>query len=62
MRSTISNPRGPGQWKFNSEILKENFFVQGMKSEIAKSERKYWYVPGARTTWELIKCVIRRFS
>ena len=62
MRSAISMPRGPGLWKFNSELLKEKLFVQGMKSEIAKSERKHSYVSDARTKWELIKCDIRSFS
>ena len=59
---TASNSRGPGLWKFNSELLKERSFVQEIKTEIKKSERKCLYVSDARTKWELIKCDIRSFA
>ena len=62
INSTASNSRGPGLWKFNSELLKEGSFVQEMKTEIKKSEKIFSYVSDARTKWELIKCDIRSFA
>ena len=62
LNSTASNLRGPGLWKFNSELLQEGPFVREMKTEITKSERKFLYVSDARTKWELIKCDIRSFA
>ena len=61
INSTASNSHGPRLWKFNSELLKGGSFVQEMKNEIKKSERKFLYVSDARTKWELIKCDVRSF-
>ena len=61
IESTIHAERGPGLWKFNSEVLKE-CFIQDMRIQIAEGESRFSYICDPRTKWEPVKCEIRSFA
>ena len=61
----VSKPhshRGPGFWKFNCEVLKDDNFVTGMRKQIEESETRNANIKDPRTKWELVKCDISYFT
>ena len=56
-----SRDRGPGYWKFNSNLLCDAEFQEGMRKELAKSISALEQKP-ALDRWEAIKERIRKFT
>ena len=55
------NPRGPGYWKLNVSILKDEEYIRGIHELIDRTVADYNEV-GNKLVWELCKVRIREYS
>ena len=53
------NKRGPGLWKFNYSLLKDQVFITLIENSYPMIKVKYSKVEDARLRWELIKMELR---
>ena len=53
------NKRGPGLWKFNNSLLKDQGFITLIENSYPMIKAKYSEVEDARLRWELIKMELR---
>ena len=51
----VTNKRGPGLWKFNNSLLKDEVFITLIENSYPMIKVKYREVEDARLRWELIK-------
>lgn len=54
--------RGPGFWKFNSSLLRDNKYVEPLRDQISQSKLKYDNIEDKSLKWDLIKMEIRSFT
>ena len=54
--------RGPGFWKFNCSLLKDEVYIKEIKEYIDKLKQQYSYVKHHGIRWDLIKCEMRQFT
>ena len=54
--------RGPGFWKFNNSLLKDENFVQKLRNLYPVFQRKYKDVDDKQIFWELLKMEIRMLT
>ena len=57
--STEASARGPGNWKFNNTLLKDNEYINLIKSNYPSFQEKYHNVESRDLHWELLKMEIR---
>ena len=53
------SPRGPGLWKFNNTLLKDEEYVECVRETYSNTVKYYRQVTNKRLLWELIKMEIR---
>ena len=53
------NKRGPGLWKFNNTLLKDQVFITLIENSYPMIKAKYSEVEDARLRWELFKMELR---
>ena len=58
-KCTFSTPRGPGFWKFNNALLKDENYVAIVWETYTNTLRFYEQVSDKRLLWKLIKMEIR---
>ena len=58
----LSQPKGPGFWKFNNSLLKDCDYVDKLREEIPLFKNKYSDVQNLSLKWDLIKMEIRGFT
>ena len=51
--------RGPGTWKFNNALLKDNEYINLIKSKYPSIQEKYKEIENRQLYWELLKMEIR---
>ena len=51
--------RGPGNWKFNNTLLKDNEYINLIKNNFPSFQEKYQNVESRQLYWELLKMEIR---
>lgn len=56
---TQFNKRGPGFWKFNSDLLTDKDYVDIIKKVIVECDKKYETLENKNLKWDAIKCEIR---
>ena len=56
---TQFNKRGPGFWKFNSELLTDKDYVSIVKKVLLECDEKYGSLDDKNLKWDAIKCEIR---
>ena len=59
INSSNDGKRGPGLWKFNDALLKDEYYVYFMKDKIKKLKQEHCSDENKAMTWELIKMEIR---
>ena len=52
-------PRGPGFWKFNNALLKDDKYTKQIRKMYPELREKYTYIQDKRMFWELLKMEIR---
>ena len=58
----LSRKPGPGFWKFNSSLLEDNEYVNGIRKCIVSAKDKYNDIEDCGLKWDLIKMELRGFS
>lgn len=53
--------RGPGFWKINNSLLKDNTFIEQLSDKIPQFKDKYSYLSDKGLAWDMIKMEIRGF-
>ena len=61
LRSKDYAQRGPGFWKINNSLLKDNAFIEQLENKIPEYKEKYCYLEDKGLTWDMIKMEIRGF-
>ena len=56
---THFNKRGPGFWKFNSDLLTDKGYVDTVKKLLIECDKKYESLVDKNLKWDAIKCEIR---
>ena len=56
------NPKGPNYWKFSPYLLHCNEFVDQMREEIPKLEKKYSWESNPHLTFDMVKVGIQQFT
>ena len=51
--------RGPGFWKFNNNLLKDEDYIERIRKSYPEFRSKYSYVQDEQILWELLKMEIR---
>jgi len=54
--------KGPGFWKFNYSLLKDNRYVSQLREKLPQFKSKYQNVEDLGLRWDLIKMEIRGFT
>ena len=54
--------RGPGFWKFNNSLLRDEAYVNGLRKNINSYRAKYESIHDKGLKWDLIKMEIRGFT
>ncbi len=54
--------KGPGYWKLNSSVLKQELYQKGVQDIIKRTQEQYTNVNSKRIIWELIKINVKEFS
>ncbi|KAL9981573.1 hypothetical protein ACROYT_G010292 [Oculina patagonica] len=54
-----NSPRGPGFWKFNNTLLKDDSYIFKIRDLIPRLREEYASLKDKRLVWELIKMEIR---
>ena len=52
-------PRGPGFWKFNNALVKDDKYTEQIRKMYPELREKYAYIQDKRMFWELLKMEIR---
>ena len=55
-------PRGPGLWKFNNTLLKDEYYVAMIRDTYTQARSYYSYLTDKRLFWEMMKMEIRTAS
>ena len=55
----LRHKKGPGFWKFNQSLLKDEIYVSRLRAEIPNFRKKYNNVEDLTLKWDLIKMEIR---
>ena len=55
-------PRGPGLWKFNNTLLKDEQYVAMIRDMYTQARSHYSYLTDKRLFWEMMKMEIRTAS
>ena len=58
----LNQKRGPGFWKFNTALLKDEAYVTALKINIPSFKEKYNETHDLGLKWDLIKMEIRGFT
>ena len=58
----LSRKPGPGFWKFNSSLLEDNEYVNGIRKCIESAKDKYKDIEDCGLKWDLTKMELRGFS
>ena len=58
----MRHKKGPGFWKFNQSLLKDETYVSSLRAEIPNFRQKYNDVEDLTLKWDLIKMEIRGFT
>jgi len=58
----LKHERGPGFWKFNLSLLKDEAYVTKLRTEIPNFQLKYKDIEDLSLKWNLIKMEIRGFT
>ena len=58
----LKHKRGPGFWKFNLSLLKDEAYVTKLRAEIPNFQLKYKDIEDLSLKWDLIKMEIRGFT
>ena len=58
----LNQKRGPGFWKFNTALLKDEAYITALKINIPIFKEKYNEVHDLGLKWDLIKMGIRGFT
>ena len=61
LRSKDYAQRGPGFWKINNSLLKDNAFIEQLQNKIPEYKEKYCCLEDKGLTWDMIKMEIRGF-
>ena len=59
LSGSSESPRGPGLWKFNNTLLKDEEYVERVRETYLNTVNYYRQVTNKRLLWELIKMEIR---
>ena len=51
--------RGPGFWKFNNSLLKDEDYIERIQKSYPELQSKYSYIQDEQKLWELLKMEIR---
>ena len=54
--------KGPGFWKFNYSLLKDNRYISRLRENLPQFKSKYQNVEDLGLSWDLIKMEIRGFT
>ena len=54
--------RGPGLWKFNNSLLKDEDYIERIQKSYPEIRSKYSYIQDEQMLWELLKMEIRIFT
>ena len=60
--NNLNQKRGPGFWKFNTSLLKDEAHVTALKINIPIFKKKYEETHDLGLKWDLIKMEIRGFT
>ena len=58
----FNHKRGPGFWKFNTTLLRDEAYVASLKMNFPSFKEKYQEVHDLGLKWDLIKMEIRGFT
>ena len=58
----LKHKRGPGFWKFNLSLLKDEAYVTKLRAEIPNFQLKYKDIEDLSLKWDLMKMEIRGFT
>ena len=58
---TDAGVRGPGFWKFNSLLMRDNDYVK-LKNKLYRWTEKYEYFNDKNMKWEILKYKIKKFT
>ena len=58
----LKHKKGPGFWKFNQSLLKDETYVTNLRAEIQTFKQKYNDVEDLGLKWDLIKMEMRGFT
>ena len=58
----LRRERGPGFWKLNQSLLKDEIYVTNLRAEIPTFKQKYSDVEDLSLKWDLTKMEIRGFT
>ena len=61
MQSKEYAKRGPGFWKFNNSLLKDDTFVKNLAEKIPEFKDKHTYLTDKGLYWDMLKMEIRGF-
>ena len=56
------NPRGKGYWKFNSEILQDQHYCDGIRTIIHATTDEFRDIESKRMLWEMLKHKIKHYT
>ena len=59
LSGSCESPRGPGLWKFNNTLLKDEEYVERVRETYSNTVKYYREVANKGLLWELIKMEIR---
>ena len=59
---TVDHRKGPGFWKFNHSLLKDERYTNKLRENIVQYKEKYKDVDDLGLRWDLIKMEIRGFT
>ena len=64
IKITLQNEqkRGPGFWKFNTSLLRDEVYIDVIRNLIENLKTDYTDVEDSALKWDLIKCDIRQFT
>ena len=62
IQSQTFQKRGPGFWKFNSDLLSNLDYIDGINNILTEAKIKYINLMDKGLKWDIIKCDIRSYS
>ena len=62
LQAKIKQDRGPGFWKFNNSLLRDEAYVNELRKNINSYRAKYESIDDKGLKWDLIKMEIRGFT